>query len=143
MAVQDHDPGRDAAERHPSIVIRHRSLGGVPAVVSVSRGVILIEREMPRAERRCALAHEVAHLDLGHRLPACEGREERKADELAASRLLPLARLAEVLRWALSPGEVADELGVTAHMVRVRVKALTDHEKLWIEQQMARLEEIA
>lgn len=141
--MQDHDPGADAAERHPSIVIRHRSLGGVPAVVSLSRGVILIERDMPKAERRCSLAHEIAHLDLDHRAPVCEGREERKADELAAVRLLPLDRLADVLRWALSPEEVAAELEVTTHIVRVRIKALTDDEKAWIEAQMARLEESA
>lgn len=112
---------------------------------------IAMDRRLDRVQRRCALSHELAHIDLGDH--HCSGaspdgprqgrRRERVADELAAERLLPLDRLAEVLRWALGPEEVAHELDVTPHMVRVRVRALTDAEKLWIDGQMARLEETA
>jgi hypothetical protein len=132
-----YDPGADAADRYPDVTIRHRLLGGVPAALSPNRRVILIERTMDRRARRCALAHEVAHLDLGHGIPLCEGREERRADETAASRLIPLDRLADVLRWALSPDEVAHDLDVTPHLARVRIRSLSPDEKAWIEDRIA------
>lgn len=135
-----YDPGADVLARYPDVVVRWRHLGGVPAAVCRRRRVILIEHDMPAAERRCALAHEIAHLDLDHRAPIHEGNEERLADELSAARLLPTDRLAQVLRWALSPEEVADELGVTTHLVRVRLRALTACEKQRIEDQLSVIE---
>ena len=46
--------------------------------------------------------------------------------------------LADALRWALSPEEVAHELDVTVDVVRRRIRTLTDEEKAWIEQRLLR-----
>ena len=138
-----YDPGADALARYPDVIVRHKPLGGMPAAVSRRHQLILINSEMTRVEQRCALAHEIAHFDLGHGQAIREGFEERQADELAASRLIPLEDLADVLRWALGPEEVADVLNVTPRLVRRRVRALTGDEKEWIEGEMRRKEEIA
>lgn len=139
----NYDPGADALARYPEVTVRHRELGGVPAASSRRQRVILIETTMAKAERRCALAHEIAHLDLGHGLSIHEGYEERQADELAASRLISLEDLADVLRWALGPDEVADALEVTSTMVRRRIRALSVDDKAWIEAEIGRKEESA
>jgi hypothetical protein len=129
-----YDPGADMAERYPEWVVRHKRIAPIPEVLCVRRKVVLVDTEGDRSARRCALAHAVAHIDLDH-LPDSgrTGRKyEREADELAARRLIPLDRLADVLTWALGPDEVADELDVTEHMVRVRVRTLAMQDKAWI-----------
>lgn len=128
-----YDPGADAFARYPEVTIRHRDLAGIPGAVCRRRKVILVERSMSRAERRCTLAHEIAHLDLEHGAPVNERSEERAADLLAAKRLMSLDELTSALRWALSFDELADELGVTTHMARVRILALSSDEKAWLE----------
>lgn len=122
------------AARYPDWVVRHKRIAPIPEVLCVRRKVVLVDTEAHRSARRCALAHAVAHIDLGH-VPE-SGRAGRRyedhADQLAARRLIPLDRLADVLTWALGPDEVADELDVTEHMVRVRVRMLGMEDKAWI-----------
>jgi len=144
--MAEYDPGADAVARYPEVIVRHRRLGGIPAVSDPQRGVILIDRDGCRAERRTWLAHEIAHLDLAHE--SCptgveECRREHRADRLAAARLITLDELADALRWALGPEEVAAELDVTPHMVKVRLRALTSEEKAYIEARIETHEGIA
>jgi hypothetical protein len=135
-----YDPGKDIAQRYPDWVVRHESLRGVPELLCPVRRVILIEKGMRRAERDCALAHAIAHLDLGHDLTMdrrAESREEQAADDLAAARLLPVWRLAEIGIWALSGREAAAELGVTENLLLVRWDNRTPDERRYLEVRMA------
>jgi Zn-dependent peptidase ImmA (M78 family) len=136
-----YDPWRDAGERHADVVIRRTNC--LPARGAWLEGprVILIERSLHRPERNSVLAHEIAHVDLGHRVTGrrwFDRRQERDADNLAALRLVDLERLADALRWALCPEEVAHELEVTVDVVRRRIRSLTDEEKARIEQLLER-----
>ncbi len=143
--AEPYDPGADMALRYPDWVVRHRLIAPIPEVLCVRRRVVLVDSAADRAVRRCALAHAVAHIDLGH-VPASgrTGRRcEEQADTLAAARLIPLARLADVLRWALGPDEVAAEMDVTEHMVRARVLHLSAGEKAWISAFVADKDEAA
>lgn len=106
--------------------------------------VILIDRRLTQVERRCRLAHELAHLEAGDE--HCEhgpdsarlgARQEVRADAAAACRLVRLDELADALVWALDPGEVAEALHVDARTVRARIGALTDPEKTYIELRLA------
>lgn len=128
-----YDPGADALARYPQFKVRWRRGLPVPGLVAPGRRVILIDRDLPHEERREALAHELAHLDLGHGVLIHERQEELRADLLAALRLLPLNELAECLRWALGPDEVADHFGVTPRLVRLRLKHLSMQEMDFIE----------
>lgn len=110
-----YEPGRDAAERYPDWVIRHRPLGGIPEVLSARRKVILINSSTTWAEKRCSLAHAVAHLDLGHHENpggVFSRDQERDANLLAAGRLVPVEAFVELLSWTQSMGEIAAELEV-------------------------------
>ncbi len=118
-----YDPGDDMAERYPGWVVRKVALRGVPELLCRRRRVILLERSLSAAEYRCALAHAVAHLDLGHEVAMdrrAETREEIAADDLAAERLMPLWRFADVGAWSMSPQEAAVELDVTEALLLIR-----------------------
>lgn len=103
---------------------------------------IVLDPRQGRRQARCSLAHELAHRDRGDlsvdvdatpdgdRLAA---RHERQADELAARRLITLARLTDALLWSLDEWDLADELRVDIDTVRVRLAMLTDREKDHIE----------
>lgn len=100
-------------------------------------GIVLDDR-LSRIERRCVLAHELAHVDLGHdHQVAGNGpgtgrlarRNEHAADLLAAERLLPLGRLAVWLPFASSQAEAAELLDVTTRLLDVRLDHLDDEER--------------
>lgn len=126
-----YDPGADAALRHPSWVIRHRNLHGVPEVMCPERKVILVEDSHDRATRRCNLAHAIAHIDLAHEATTgvLSRRQELAADRLAARRLIDVRRLADIVAWAESFEEVAFELDVDQRMLWVRSKYLHPAER--------------
>lgn len=127
-----YSPWEDAAQRYPHIHIGRVDLRPARGAWIAAERVILLERTLGRAERNTVLAHEIAHVDLDHAKTGrkwFDRRMERDADDLAARRLVDLERLADVLRWALCPEEVAHELDVTVDVVRRRIRSLTVQEK--------------
>ena len=56
-------------------------------------------------------------------------REERIVASIAARRLIEFDRLADALSWTTDCHELADELGVDARTVRVRLATLTEEER--------------
>lgn len=137
-------PGTDAAVRFPDWVVRHRDLQGIPEVLCRRRKVILVERALPVAERRCALAHALAHLDLGHTTDGMWApREELAADRLAARRLIALDELAAALLADLPPVDVAALLEVTEEYVALRIKSLHPAERGWLTGRLAAREAVA
>lgn len=118
-----YNPGDDMAARYPGWVVRSAPLGAVPELLCPRRRVILLDQRLHGPDKRCALAHAVAHLDLRHGLTMdrrAETREEQAADDLAAERLLPEWRLADAGLWVRSAKEAADELDVTENLLLVR-----------------------
>lgn len=136
-----YDPWRDLARREHITLAVTRLPVGTGWYFSDIPGIALDDR-LDRVGRRCALAHELAHVDLGHTHQAAgrgpgtsriARRREVEADILAAVRLITLADLADALRWALCPEEVAQELDVTEDLARIRIEQLTTAEKTFIE----------
>ena len=77
------------------------------------------------------IAHELAHLVLGHRLDevravagtlfrTCRPDQEEEATTLGGTLLLPRPLLLRAARRGLGATEIADEYGVTAEMARFR-----------------------
>lgn len=135
--MNHYDPGADIAARYPRWVVRHRHLRGVPEVLCRQRRVILLEQSLGPAERRCALAHAIAHLDLDHEVAMdrrAETLEEQAADDLAARRLLPLQRFVDAGVWSLSPTEAAHELDVTEPFLLLRWDGLSSQQLAWIRE---------
>lgn len=81
-----------------------------------------------QVQRRCTIAHEVAHVELGH-TEGCTSYDERAATELAARRLIPMERLLDGLRWTQEWEELADELWVDVDTLMARLDTLTDFER--------------
>ena len=141
-----YDPGADAAHRYPDWVIRRRHIGwGIDEVMCRRTKVILLEPSSTAAERRCSLAHAVAHIDLGH--SASHGhfdrRQESDAHQLAARRLLPREELVWAVQWTHDPEEAAHELEVDLPTLRVRLAHLHPSERTRLRVARRRLEESA
>lgn len=131
-----YEPADDLARRHPDVRVAAAALAPVRGAWIPSERVVLIDETLEPGERRCVLAHEVAHIDLGHRpsrLGWFQRRHESDADDLAARRLVSTAELGEALRWCLCDEELADHLDVTLDVVRLRLAMLDDNEKAFID----------
>lgn len=142
-----YDPGADAAVRFPDWVIRHRPLpAGIPEVMCRRRQTILINNRDTWPEKRCSLAHAVAHLDLEHartQLGHFDRRQEAEANDLASRRLLPRELLSEVLCWTKFAVEVAELLQVDLPTLKIRRRNMLAAEQLWIRENVRWLEETA
>lgn len=142
-----YEPGRDAAQRYPDWVIRHRPLShGIPEVMCRRRKVILIESREAWAAKRCSLAHAVAHLDLGHEATKAgtfDRRQEDHANQLAARRLIALDDLIDVLCWTRFSTEVAAELEVDIRTLNTRQVHLHPSERAELRSRVLWLEETA
>lgn len=102
--------------------------------------IITLARGLTQRQRRAVLAHEVEHASHDDRplLDAVlHARRERATDAAAARRLIPIEQLLEALRWTGNERELADELWVDVHTVRMRLASLTPRERVLLEQRLA------
>jgi hypothetical protein len=97
-----------------------------PAATDGER-VVWLDPRLLQVERRCVLAHELVHVERGHRgcQPAAVEVEVRRE---AAARLVPFESLFESWRWSLSFSELAAELWVTESVLADRFRWLTKDE---------------
>ena len=121
-------PWSDIGERMPGVHVALRDISPARAAWLPSHSVVLLDRSLTRREGRSTLAHEIAHIDLGHvptGLARFDVRQEREADRLAARRLITPAALADALVWSNDDHELAIELHVDVTTVRLRRELLT------------------
>ena len=80
---------------------------------------ISLRHGMDEVTTRCTMAHELAHMVLGHPAPASD-RQERQADRFAARLLVSPVEyaLAEQI-YEAHPQQIAAELGVTNEVLSV------------------------
>lgn len=101
---------------------------GVHAVTD-GRTHVWMDRTLTQRERRCAIMHEIVHIERGHaehQPPAVETSVRRET----ARRLLPhLGVVADALAWSLTLDEAADELWVTLPVLLDRLTDLDDAER--------------
>lgn len=101
-----------------------------PGLLGATDGerVIVMHPDQLQVQRRCTLAHELAHIELGHGA-SCSRAEEAEARAAAARRLIDLDALLDAFRWAEHLEEVADELWVDLDTLQARIDTLTDDER--------------
>ncbi|WP_313812400.1 ImmA/IrrE family metallo-endopeptidase [Glutamicibacter sp.] len=86
-----------------------------------------IDEKLTQDERRCVLAHEAVHLKHGHR--GCQPPAiEREVCLEAAIYLINFQDLKSAVRWSTHPAVIAEELGVTEHVVIDRLQTLDGDE---------------
>lgn len=140
VAETMYSPWRDAAQR-PNLSIRHVVLpaetGGAALRHRGGRTWILLDVDLTAAERKCALTHELVHLDRGSTTrcrfapaawDAVVVREEMRVDDEVARRLVPRQALLEFVGRMLDLGhsvgavEVAEEFHVTKTIATVALQ---------------------
>jgi hypothetical protein len=125
-----YNPWADAGQRHGDWIIERVPLRGLHEVMCTKNKVILLEADRTKWERRCDLAHAIAHIDLGH-----TDRFDRKAEQAAVRRSVKMLIDLEPLGAALaeSGGRVnartAWSLGVDLETLRVRLQHLHPGER--------------
>ncbi|WP_092808103.1 ImmA/IrrE family metallo-endopeptidase [Klenkia marina] len=98
--------------------------------------VIALRRGLTGAQARSTLAHELVHAergDVGLSDAALDARQELIVQREAARRLIPLAALADAVRWTCHPAEAAELLHVDRGTLRTRLAMLTEAEKLVLD----------
>ncbi|MCW3766434.1 ImmA/IrrE family metallo-endopeptidase [Paenarthrobacter sp. PAE-2] len=88
---------------------------------------IWLNKGLDQVERRCALTHELIHVERKH--TGCQPiAVEAEVRAEAARRLITIDQLVKGLRWARSFPELADELWVTEDVLQDRFDHLTSAE---------------
>ena len=114
-------------------------LAGADAWWYPDSDTIVMDSRKKQVVRRCALAHELAHRRR-HDGP-CDndrdsGRQEAAADLMASRWLIDIHPLGEALAWTGCEVEAADELWVTVHLLRVRLKHLHPAERAYLKRRL-------
>lgn len=103
-------------------IIWTRPHSNLPAATDGHRR-IWIDPKLNRVERRCALTHELLHLQRGH--TGCQPQSIERSIELEAARLLVRFQdLQQHASWALSLAELAEDLMVTEAVLINRFQTL-------------------
>lgn len=108
-----YDPYEHADEMDIEIV--HRRLRTANGLWVPEHRVIFLQPRMHRIHERSVLAHELVHAEFGD-----VGRvefQERRADRLAARRLIRSIDLQRATKLSDDPGAWAIEVGVTDHLM--------------------------
>lgn len=146
-----YSPWGDLTERS-HVVVSHEVLDDEDAYTVIDDADagtarrIVLEKRLSQVERRCALAHELAHIDLKHRChrhgpdaARQTARDEREADELAARRLISDEAMVRALRTygEDKPGLCADDCNVTHEIWLARLEGIHHpSEKAWLKRQL-------
>lgn len=98
-------------------------------LLAASNGVdrVWIDPLLNDDEIRCALAHELLHLEEKHVGCQTPAVEQRVRDEVAR-RLIPIEELCAAAAWTRSRTELCEELRVTDLVLLDRLRTLTDEE---------------
>lgn len=112
----DYDPWRHAELLELPVVARvELPRPDMVACYSKRQRAIFTLAGLPVAVERCAVAHEIVHHEYGD--AGASRLQERRADRIAAKRLIRPSRLAALRGITDDPGRIALELEVTEHIM--------------------------
>lgn len=97
---------------------------------------IWICTSLNQVQRRCALTHEIIHIERGI-FPA-DAAEEALVERLTATRMIPFDELLSAFRWHRhpDPAEMAEELWVTVDVLDTRMRYLDPIEVADLEHEL-------
>ncbi|MGO2112744.1 MAG: hypothetical protein ACTH31_14150 [Pseudoclavibacter sp.] len=111
----DYDPHEHAVILDLPVVTNDRLPDDVVAAYSHRHRAVFLCPGLPDAVERCALAHEIVHAEHGD--VGCNKLQERRADRIAARRLIRTSRVYTRLDLTDDLGAIALDLRVTEHMM--------------------------
>jgi len=117
-----------ALRARPDVTVEWRHLSLDVYALNNGRDRIWMDPRQTQVERRCTIAHELAHIELGH-TDGCTDRDDREVDLLVARRLIEMPDLLDALRWAEDLREVADCLWVDEATLLARYDGLSCEER--------------
>lgn len=123
-----HHTWRELRERGDGVVLHFTRFTDGRIAATNGTSAIWLDEDLLQVERRCALAHEQAHMDLGHGSNPTDADED-SADRYTAQKLIEWDALVDVFRWAHNAHEAADELWVTPEVFKDRLRFLHPHER--------------
>ncbi|WP_162889915.1 ImmA/IrrE family metallo-endopeptidase [Streptomyces olivoreticuli] len=126
--------------RNLGIPIHYMQLRDMLAVWDAESNKVYCAMGLGPVQKRCALAHEVAHIMLGHHRCAHGGgaaavstlAQERDAEIWAARKLVTVVELAVARDSGLPNRIIAQELGVTERIYHARLLADEEDEQRWL-----------
>lgn len=120
--MQMYDPLEDLSARYPQVTVAMVAIRPAHAAL-VGDSLLLVDASLDARQRRCSIAHEIAHLDLAH-VPtgnrALARRQEAEADRLASTRLISFGQLLEAVRWCADDQDLAEQLQVSEQALSLR-----------------------
>lgn len=109
---------------------------GLRARATYSAGLIQIRDGLSQRERRCALAHEIVHVERGDDGVSCSRwhlqKLERQVHLEAAYRLIAIEELADAVITEPDYASMATRLWVDDYTFRLRLAYVTDRERAQI-----------
>lgn len=120
-----HHPWRSLRERE-DITLHWADLPAPLHAVTDGTTVWMHDRLL-QTERRCAIAHELVHIERGTR--CVDDAEEQRVRRITARRLIDTADLIEACKWANTVEEAAEELWVTPEVLTDRLTGLSPIEQ--------------
>jgi hypothetical protein len=127
------------------LIVRVAPLGhGLMGLWDESTRTLWLDARLSATERRCTLVHELIHAERGD-VPcedaALDARQERRVEQEAARRLIPLGALVDSLRWTAQVDELAELLEVDVETLLARIGGLTRSEDAAVRAVMPRPED--
>lgn len=90
---------------------------------------IWVDDRLNEVQEKCAIAHELVHIERGHSTVQPEA-VEMSVRYAVAKQLLPLEAIAGVCKEDRSLAAIAKDLGVTRQVLMDRAATLTDNQAL-------------
>lgn len=109
--------------RSPHIRVFRRNFPAGILARTDGHSTIWLDYDLLQCEERCALTHELIHIERGHRVKQPAPVEQAVREE-TSRRLISLDTLLRAMQWALSVDELADELCVTPEVAIDRLETL-------------------
>ena len=126
-------PWRTLSQLDDVVVCWRPNLPGTKHAATDGRNIIWMVKNLLQVERRCALQHELIHIELGHTCKQ-DSRIEAQVRQITAERLIPARLLFRAWKAALSVEEWAESLWVTPAVLHDRLDNLSPDEQHTAEQ---------
>lgn len=132
LRVMQVNPWQRFAEDWPRVTVEYRPIAGHRhAETYWQRGKpvrVVLDHKLSQVQRRCALAHELEHLDRGAPCESLRASIERRVVKATAKYLLPDLELLAGMLTVYDLRRAADELWVTFPILIDRLRGMSDRE---------------